>query len=329
MIKRYVLLISLIPLLLLISCSNTDELTEVKLAEVTRSIFYAPQYVALELGFFEDEGLDVELQTIAGGDKVMVSLLSNNSDIGLVGAETSIYVGAQGSDDPIINFAQLTQTDGTFLVSREPAEDFEFTDLIDKEFLGQRVGGMPQMVGEYVLKINDIDPHHDLDLIQNIDFANIASSFLGGTGDYVQLFEPIASQFEADGVGHIVASFGEASGQVPYTVFMAKEAFLEENPDTVLKFTRAIYRDQQFVNENDPAEIAEIVHPFFPDSEIDLLTNSIERYREQGSFATDPLLKEPMWEHLKVIMDEAGELPMDIPYQDLVNTEFAEEIINE
>jgi len=185
------------------------------------------------------------------------------------------------------------------------------------------------MVGEYVLKINDIDPHHDLDLIQNIDFANIASSFLGGTGDYVQLFEPIASQFEADGVGHIVASFGEASGQVPYTVFMAKEAFLEENPDTVLKFTRAIYRAQQFVNENDPAEIAEIVHPFFPDSEIDLLTNSIERYREQGSFATDPLLKEPMWEHLKVIMDEAGELPMDIPYQDLVNTEFAEEIINE
>src|SRR5699024_11147722 len=192
----------------------------------TRSIFYAPQYVALELGYFEEEGLDVHLQLIAGGDKVMISLLSIHSDIGLVGAETSIYVASQGSDDPIINFAQLTATDGTFLVARKPTDKFEFTDLIGTEFLGQRVGGMPQMVGEYVLIQHDIDPHRELDLIQYIDFGNIASSFLGGIGDYFQLFEPTASQFEKDGIGQIVASFGEESGHVPYTVFMAKETFI-------------------------------------------------------------------------------------------------------
>lgn len=329
MIKRYFFISSLIGLFLLAGCNSSNELTEINLAEVTRSIFYAPQYVALELGYFEDEGLDVDLQLVAGGDKVMISLLSNHSDIGLVGAETSIYIASQGADDKIINFAQLTETDGTFLVAREPVDNFEFTDLVGTEFLGQRVGGMPQMVGEYVLKQHDIDPHNDLDLIQNIDFANVASSFLGGTGDYVQLFEPIASQFEQDGVGQIVASFGEESGQVPYTVFMAKESFLEDNPETILKFTRAIYRAQQFVESSEPADVIEVVQPFFEDTDPELLIHSFERYQAQGSYATDPLLEESMWEHLKVIMDEAGELPADIPYDELVNTEFAEEVINE
>lgn len=329
MIKKYFLFSFLIGLLVLTGCKSSTELIEVTLAEVTRSIFYAPQYVALELGYFEEEGLDVDLQLIAGGDKVMISLLSEHSDIGLVGAETSIYVASQGADDPIINFAQLTETDGTFLVAREPTDDFEFSDLVGTEFLGQRVGGMPQMVGEYVLKQHDIDPQNDLDLIQNIDFANVASSFLGGIGDYVQLFEPTASQFEQDGVGQIVASFGEESGQVPYTVFMAKSSYLEENPETISKFTRAIYRAQQFVDSNDPVEIAEVVQPFFEETDLQLLTDSIERYQTQGSYASDPLLDETMWEHLKSIMDEAGELPQDIPYQDLVNTDFAEDVINE
>ena len=284
MIKRYCF-IAIVPLLLLFGCSRSTNLTEINLAEVTRSIFYAPQYIALELGYFEEEGLDVNLQLIAGGDKVMISLLSDQSDIGLVGAETSIYVASQGSDDPIVNFAQLTATDGTFLVAREPTDNFEFTDLIGTEFLGQRVGGMPQMVGEYVLKQHGINPHNELDLIQNIDYGNIAPSFLGGVGDYVQLFEPTASQFEQDGIGHIVASFGEASGHVPYTVFMAKETFIEENPETILKFTRAIFRAQQYVQETEPIEIAKIVQPFFEDTDLDLLANSVERYKEQGSYA--------------------------------------------
>ncbi|MCZ0704238.1 NitT/TauT family transport system substrate-binding protein [Natronobacillus azotifigens] len=322
----------LFPLLLiafLSGCSDDDELTNVKLAEVTRSIFYAPQYVALELGYFEEEGLDVELQTIPGGDNVMISLLSGASDIGLVGSETSIYVAAQGADNPIINFAQLTQTDGTFLVSREPIEDFSFDDLIGSDFLGQRVGGMPQMVGEFVLKENGIDPQEDLHLIQNIDFANIASSFVSGTGDFVQLFEPIASQFVEDGVGHIVASFGEQSGNVPYTVYMASDSYLNENEETATKFTRAIYRAQQFIQTASPEEIADIVKPYFADSDISLLVSSIDRYQAQNSYAEDPLLEEDTWEQLKAIMDEAGELPADIPYESIVNTEIAETVINE
>lgn len=327
--KSIYILLSLLILTLFTSCSGDDSLTKVKVAEVTRSIFYAPQYVAFELGYFEEEGLDVELQTIPGGDKVMISLLSGNSDIGLVGSETSIYVAAQGAEDPIINFAQLTQTDGTFLVSRHPVDDFDFKDLIGSEFLGQRKGGMPQMVGEFVLKEHRIDPHNDLNLIQNIDFANIASSFLSGTGDYVQLFEPIASQFVQDGNGHIVASFGEASGQVPYTVFMAPESYLEENEETAIKFTRAIYRAQQFVQTATAAEIADIVQPFFADSDPVLLAASVERYQAQNSFATDPLLEEPVWEQLKKIMNDAGELPADIPYDTLVNIEIAKTVINE
>ena len=170
-----------------------NPLKKVKVAEVTRSIFYAPQYVAIEKGFFKEEGLDVEITTTWGGDKTMTALVSDGADIALVGSETSIYVSAQGSTDPVINFAQLTQTDGTFLVSRKRIDHFEWEQLNGSTFLGQRKGGMPQMVGEYVLKKHGIDPHKDLNLIQNIDFANIANAFISGTGDYVQLFEPQAS----------------------------------------------------------------------------------------------------------------------------------------
>ncbi|SEO72476.1 NitT/TauT family transport system substrate-binding protein [Amphibacillus marinus] len=316
-------------LLVFVGCSSDEALTTIRVAEVTRSIFYAPQYVALELGYFEDEGLEVELQTIAGGDKVMIALLSNNSDIGLVGSETSIYVAAQGAEDPIINFAQLTQTDGTFLVARAENDHFSFSDLAGETFLGQRKGGMPQMVGEYVLKEHGIDPETDLELIQNIDFANIASSFLAGTGDYVQLFEPTASQFVKDGNGHIVASFGEESGNVPYTVFMAKESFLAEHEDAVLKFTRAIYRAQQFVESNEPEAIAEIVQPFFVETDGELLTSAVARYKAQGSYANNPLLEQASWEQLKTIMSKAGELPADIDYEELVNRQFAEQVLDE
>ncbi|CQR48196.1 NMT1/THI5 like protein [Paraliobacillus sp. PM-2] len=327
--KHYFLPISFLLLLFITGCTNTNDLTEVKVAEVTRSIFYAPQYVALEEGYFEEEGLEVELQTIAGGDKVMTSLLSEGSDIGLVGSETSIYVKAQGAEDPIINFAQLTQTDGTFLIAREPVENFSYDDLKESEFLGQRKGGMPQMVGEYVLKEHGIDPHKDLNLIQNIDFANIASSFLSGTGDYVQLFEPTASQFVKDGNGTIVASFGEDSGHVPYTVFMAKQSYLEKNRDTAKKFTRAVYKAQQFIQENDPKTIARIVQPYFEETDLHLLTSSVERYKSQGSYAENPLLDEEEWNNLKAIMDEAGELPADVKHNAIVNTEIAEEVMNE
>ncbi|GAB3047409.1 ABC transporter substrate-binding protein [Virgibacillus ainsalahensis] len=315
-------------ILLFLSACNTDSKTSISLAEVTRSLFYAPQYVALEKGFFEEEGLDVDLQTTWGGDTTMTALLSDGADIALVGSETSIYVYAQDSKDYAINFAQLTQTDGTFLVAKEPQPDFAWENLRDSSFLGQRVGGMPQMVGEFVLKKHDIDPHGDLELSQNIDFANIPGAFASGDYDYVQLFEPTASVFEKEGNGHIVASFGEESGTVPYTVFMTKQSYMDENEEAVSKFTRAIYKAQQWVKENNAEDIAEAIQPYFDDTDLDMLAASIDRYKSQGSFATDPILNKEEWQNLKNIMEESGELPADVPYEELVNTEFAEEVIS-
>jgi NitT/TauT family transport system substrate-binding protein len=316
------------------ACNNTDKtdsekIEKVRLVEVTRSIFYAPEYVAIAKGFFEEEGLEVELSTAFGGDKTMTTLLSNGADIALVGSETSIYVYAQGSNDPVINFAQLTQTDGTFLVSREKIDNFSWDLLKGSTFLGQRTGGMPQMVGEFVLKKHGIDPHQDLTLIQNIDFANIASAFASGTGDFVQLFEPQASIFEQEGKGHIIASFGTESGHVPYTTFMAKDSYMKENKDIVEKFTRALYKAQQWVETHSSDEVAEAIESYFPDTDIELISTVVDRYKEQGSFATDPILDVDEWNNLQDIMNEAGELPKEVDHATLVNTEIAEKVKEE
>jgi NitT/TauT family transport system substrate-binding protein len=325
--KKSLLLFCLSLLLVLpLAACNQNQPEKIKVTEVTHSIFYAPFYVALAEGFFEDEGLTVELTTAWGGDKAMTTLLSDGADIALVGSETSIYVHSQGSRDPVINFAQLTQTDGTFLVSREKIDHFTWDQLKGSTFLGQRVGGMPQMVGEFVLKQHDIDPHADLKLLQNIDFANIPSAFASGTGDFVQLFEPTASIFEQEGTGHIVASFGTESGKVPYTTFMSKESFLNENESAARKFTAAIYKAQQWVDEKSAHEIAESIAPQFNDTDLKLIETVVERYKEQGSFATDPILDVEEWENLQNIMDEAGELPKRIDHETLVNTTFAEDV---
>lgn len=316
-----VLLISI--LIIPLAACNKEEVQKVRIAEVTRSIFYAPQYVAIEKGFFKEEGLDVELTTTWGGDKTMTALLSNGADVALVGSETSIYVYAQGSKDPVINFAQLTQTDGTFLVSRKKIENFTWDMLKGSTFLGQRKGGMPQMAGEFVLKKHGIDPQHDLNLIQNIDFANIANAFASGTGDFVQLFEPTASVFEKEGKGYIVASFGKESGHIPYTTFMAKESYMKENKDVMEKFTSAIYKAQQWVDSHSAKEIALVIQPYFKDTDLSLIETVVERYKSQGSFATDPILDEEEWNNLQNIMDEAGELPKQVDYKTLVNTELA------
>lgn len=326
---RKTLLLGLVAVLslsvVLAGCGNKgDEATKVRIGEVTRSIFYAPQYVAITQGFFEEEGLDVELRTTPGGDVTMTNLLSDAIDIALVGSETSIYVHQQGSTDPIINFAQLTQTDGTFLISREPIEDFDWDMLKGTTFLGQRVGGMPQMAGEFVLKKHGINPQHDLNLIQNVDFANIASAYASGTGDFVQLFEPTATVFEQEGRGYIVASFGVESGHLPYTVFMAKQSFINKNEETIQKFTNALFRAQQWVESSTIEEIADAVAPFFEDVERWVIESVVERYRSQGSYATDPVLGEDEWNNLLDIIEEAGELEQRVPHELLVNNQFAE-----
>jgi NitT/TauT family transport system substrate-binding protein len=314
-------------LMFALTACGKDKVQKVKVAEVTHSIFYAPQYVALEKGFFKDEGLDVEVTTVPGGDKTMTALLSGGVDIALVGSETSIYVYAQDAKDKVINFAQLTQTDGTFLVSRDKIDNFSWDQLKGSTFLGQRKGGMPQMVGEFVLKKHGIDPQNDLELIQNVDFANIAPAFSSGTGDFVQLFEPTASIFEKEGKGHIVASFGKESGHVPYTTFMTKESTMKENAEMVEKFTRAIYKAQQWVQSHSAQEVTEAIKPQFPDTDVELIATVVERYNSQGSYATDPILDEEEWNNLQDIMEEAGELPKNIDHQTLVNTKVAEGVM--
>lgn len=318
----------------LVACNNdsqtkptTKKLEKVRVAEVTRSIFYAPEYIALAKGFFKNEGLDVQLTTTPGGDKTMTALLSGGADIALVGSETSIYVYAQGSSDPVINFAGLTQTDGTFLVSRKKIDNFSWDQLKGTTFLGQRKGGMPQMVGEFVLKNHGIDPHKDLNLIQNIDFANIANAFAAGTGDFVQLFEPTASIFEKEGKGHIVASFGKESGHVPYTSFMTKQSYMNKNKATIEKFTAAIYKAQQWVQTHNADEIANAVKSYFPDTDLGIMKTVIDRYKSQGSYATNPILDETEWDNLQNIMKEAGSLPKQVEYKALVNTAIAKSVM--
>ncbi|CAH0121129.1 hypothetical protein PAE9249_03655 [Paenibacillus sp. CECT 9249] len=298
---------------------------KVKIGEVTRSIFYAPQYVALSQGFFADEGLDVELQTTAGGDKTMTALLSGVIDVALVGSETSVYVYQQGSEDPVINFAQLTQTDGTFLVSRTPDDDFQWDDLRGSTFLGQRKGGMPQMAGEFTLRKHGIDPQQDLNLIQNVDFANISSAFASGTGEYVQLFEPEASIFEKEGRGYVLASFGVESGRLPYTVFMTKQSYMQKNKEVVQKFTNAVHKAQLWVDANSPEKIADAILPYFKDADKDIVLRVVKRYKDQGSYAADPVLDEEEWTNLMAVMSGAGELKQEVPIDRIVDNSFAKE----
>lgn len=316
---------------LVVSCGEKEGQDSVKinLGEVTRSLFYAPQYVAISEGFFEEEGLEVELTTTFGGDKTMTALLSDGIDIALVGSETSIYVAQQGATDPVINFAQLTQTDGTFLVAREADEAFDWQSLNGKVFLGQRKGGMPQMAGEFTLKKQGIDPQSDLELIQNIDFANIPAAFASGTGEYVQLFEPQASIFEQEGRGHVVASFGAESGHLPYTVFMAKSSYLKDNEAAVAAFTRAIHKAQLWVMEQDSGVIADSVLPFFDDTDRELVIKVIDRYKNQDSYASDPIVDEAEWNNLLDVMESAGELQERVTHEELIDNTFAEQAIQD
>jgi NitT/TauT family transport system substrate-binding protein len=308
---------------------DSGDKKHVVIGEVTRSLFYAPQYVAIEKGFFDEEGLDIELTTTPGGDKTMTALLSGSIDVALVGSETSIYVHQQGADDPVINFAQLTQTDGTFLVAREKMDGFNWAELKESVFLGQRKGGMPQMAGEFAMKKNGINPATDLEMIQNIDFANIAAAFSSGTGDYVQLFEPTASIFEKEGRGYVAASFGVESGHLPYTVFMAKQSYIDKNSEHIQAFTNAVYKAQQWVAEHSAEEIADVVIPYFENVDRDILISSIDRYKSQGSFADNPVVDVEEWDNLLDVMTEAGELADRAEHGELVNTSFAEAAIAE
>lgn len=313
-------------------CGTAQEettLTPVRLNEVVHSVFYAPQYVALEMGFFEEEGLDVTVAIGNGADKSMTALLSDSADIALLGTEAGIYVYNEGKADYPKAFAQLTQRAGNFLVSRQEEPDFAWTDLKGKSVIGGRLGGMPELILEYVIKENGMTIGEDMEIINNIDFSSTAGAFTGNVGDYTAEFEPVATTLEQSGAGYIVASLGEASGYVPYTVYMARDDFMTEHPEIIEAFTRAIYRGQKWVAEHSSLEIAETVLPQFPDSDAETLATIIERYKAQDTWKTDPTFSEEGFSLIQDIMEAGGELSQRVPFDALVRTDFAEKIMAE
>lgn len=308
----------------LAGCGEQSQgLTKVTLNEVAHSIFYAPQYAAIELGYFKDEGLDLTLVNGAGADKVMTALISGDADIGFMGSEASIYVYQEGSKDYAVNFAQLTQRAGNFLVARGPEENFSWQNLKGKKVLGGRAAGMPEMIFEYILKKNGIDPKTDLTIDQNIDFGLTAAAFTSNDADYTVEFEPFATALEKEGSGTVVASLGVDSGYVPYTAYSAKKSFIEKNPEVIQAFTNAIQRGLEYVNSHSAEEIAKTIKPQFAETDEATIAAIVERYKEQDTWKNDTIFEESSFDLLQNILEEAGELNARVPYNDLVTTEYA------
>ena len=325
--KISMLLIAAMMCMMFTACGKEDGVTKVKLTEVAHSIFYAPMYVAIEEGYFAEEGIEVELINGLGADKTMTAVLSGESEIGFMGSEASVYVYNEGAEDYVVNFAQLTQRAGNFLVSREAKEDFKMTDLKGKTVLGGRKGGMPQMVFEYILKKYGMDPDKDLNIIQNIDFGMTAQAFAGGSGDYTVEFEPSATALEKDGEGFVVSSLGIESGYVPYTAFSAKKSYIEKNPEVIQGFVNAIQKGMDYVNTHTPEEIAKIIQPQFAETDMDTLVTIVTRYYDQDSWKENLVFDEAAFTLLLDILESAGELDKRPPYEDLVDNTYAKKAV--
>ena len=303
--------------------TEQKELVEVTLNEVAHSIFYAPMYAAIEEGYFEEEGIDLTLVCGFGADKTMTAVISGEADIGFMGSEASIYTYAEGATDHVVNFAQLTQRAGNFLVAREEMPDFTWEDLKGHLVLGGRKGGMPEMVFEYILKQNGIDPGTDLEINQNIDFGSTAAAFSEGQGDFTVEFEPGATTLESQGKGYVVASLGEDSGYVPYTAFSAKQSYIDENPDVIQGFTNALQKGMDYVRDHTPEEIAAVIEPQFPETDLETITTIVTRYYDQDTWKSNLIFEESSFDLLQDILESAGELEERVPYDDLVTTKFA------
>lgn len=303
--------------------NKKSNLTKVKVAEVTHSVFYAPQYVAHSLGYFEEEGLDVEILLVPGADKVTAAVLSGDVQIGFCGSEATIYVYNQGEKDYLVNFAALTKRDGSFLVSREKYDKFTLDDLKGKTVIGGRKGGMPEMTFEWALKQNGIDPKKDLDIDTSVAFASMAGTFIGGNGDFVTLFEPQALQIEQQGYGYVVASVGELGGVVPYTSYNAKKSYIDEHAKEVEGFTKAIQKGLDYVHNHSDEEVAKAITSYFPDTSMNDLIKIVKRYRENDSWFQTTEIAEQDYKHIEEIVESAGELSKKAPYDKLVTTEFS------
>ena len=306
---------------------ETSGRTPVTLYEVAHSIFYAPQYAAIELGYFQEEGIDLTLVNGAGADKVMTAMLAGDADIGFMGSEASIYTYVQGAEDYAVNFAQLTQRAGNFLVARQPDPDFTWQKLKGSRVLGGRAGGMPQMVFEYILKKNGIDPKADLTMDQSIQFGLTAAAFTSDQSDYTVEFEPFATGLELEGNGYVVASLGTDSGYVPYTAYCAKKSYLAMHPDLIQRFTSAFQKGMNYVNSHTAEEIAKTIQPQFSDTPLENITKIVKRYQDQDTWKENLIFERSSFELLENILEEAGELQTRVPYEDLVTTEFAEKAV--
>ena len=301
----------------LISCAGEDN--TVRINEVTHSVFYAPLYLAEKLGYFKAEGIEIELTNGGGADATMAAVLSGGADIGFCGPEAAIYVAIGGSNDRPMVFGQLTKRDGSFLVGRTAQPDFEWSDLEGKEILAGRKGGVPAMTFEYALAERGVEATLNYDVAFNM----MTAAFEGGVADYCTMFEPGASQYEAEGKGYIVASVGQQSGEVPYTCFMAKSSYIEAHPDKIEGLLRAVTKAIKYVNETDAATVAGELLPYFDGTTVQALEISVKNYKEIDAWVTDMAMKESAFERLQDIIESAGELERRVDFDDLVLTETA------
>lgn len=311
----FIILIFLVASIVLFN--KKDNLKKIKVAEVAHSIFYAPQYVSLHNGYFKEEGLNIELILTPGADKVTAAVLSGDVDIGFSGSEATIYVYNGGEKDYLKTFAQLTQKDGSFIVSRKKIDNFTLNDLKGKYIIGGRIGGMPEMTLEYTLKEHGINKN-EVTIDTSIAFSSMQSAFISGTGDFVSLFEPNATQVEKEGLGYIVASLGELGGNIPYTSYSAKISYIEKNKDIIEKFTKAIQKGLDFVNNNDSETIAKIIIDEFPDTKMEDLINTINQYKKTNTWPTTTKFIEESFIHMQDIMINANQLENYVNYNDLI-----------
>ena len=297
---------------------QNSDLKKIKVAEVAHSIFYIPQYVAHSLGYFEEEGLDVEIILASGADKVTAAVLSGDVEIGFCGSEATIYVYNNGEKDYLVNFAGLTKRDGSFIVAREKYDNFKITDVIGKSIIGGRAAGMPEMTLEYILKQNGIDPRNDVNIDTSIAFAAMSGAFIGGQGDFVTLFEPTASQVEKQGYGYIVESVGNLGGIVPYTSFSARKSYIKNNKDVIKNFDKAIMKGLNFVHNHSNKEVAKVILNQFPDTSLSDLEKAVKKYREIEAWPKNTTFTEESFNHLQDIMIDYGELEEKVDYNDLM-----------
>ena len=322
----YTIVLLCIVLLIILFCflnrKEDNKLTKIKVAEVAHSIFYAPMYAADSLGYFEDEGLDVEIILTSGADNVAAAVMSGDVQVGFCGSEQTIYIYNQGAKDYLVNFAALTKKDGSFIVSREKEDNFDIKNLKGKYVIAGRTGGMPAMTFEWILNQNGIKTE-DLTFDTSIAFASMSGAFIGGTGDYVSLFEPTASDIENNGYGYIVASLGELGGNVPYTTFNAKKSYIKENKDIIQKFVNAINKGLNYVHSNSSDKVAKTIQDYFPDVSYNDLTQIVQNYMDIDSWYDSTLIEEKDFEHIQDIIENANELEKRVEFKTLFDTSFS------